>query len=513
MKYEESHRTVSEFLSKCEKEKLPLPENPYEAMMEVNMALKTTHGKEQEAMAHLKKKFTGNNKRSHGQAEEPQGESGGEEEMPHHKRVKLAEEIQAESARCPENQKLVDAFIEYGLTQLDQGHTGKGSIHLRAAREIRNHDKVIKDAFDAKQVGFVGDRMAGQVEQILKQGKIIDEGGALNVSKDYKHNPPHIVHEIRDTPAKRPENQKLVNALTDFAEHELEYGNTGKGTSHLRAAREIHNADVVITSGFQATQSVGFIGEVIADKIDQILKHGKVVRDEGGHYDGKGGPKRVRGDIAPIVRDLLENPAKCPENQKIVDQLRDYGDAHLSSGHRGKGISHLRAAKSIRDSDVVIKEAQDAMRIGMVGKNVIHKVDQIMRQGHADDDSDYEEGSEEGYEEVEAVEEEPAGYYGSTTSRRKGTDAPIVHEIRSAKATNAANQKLVDALTDFGEKQLKEVHTGRGITYLRAARELRNSTEAITSRAHAKKIAVVGNKVASFIDQVLAKSKQSQLIL
>ncbi|DAZ94554.1 TPA: hypothetical protein N0F65_002206 [Lagenidium giganteum] len=504
MKFAQAQQRVSQFMQQCEKENLELPENEYDAVMEVSSALKAAQGKEKEALSALKKKFSkGANKRSHDKdtndnKKSSQQEQSDEEEMPRHKRVKLAEEIQAEPARCPENQKIVDAFVEYGLTQLDQGHTGKGSTHLRAAREIRNYDKVIKSGMDARDVGFIGQRMAQQVEQVLQQGKVIDDMADQNVSKDYEGNEPPIVKDIRDTPAKRSENQKIVDALADFAEHELHYGNTGKGTSHLRAAREIHNANIVIKSGFQASQEIGFIGDVMADKIDQILTHGKIVRDESSYSSG-GGQQRVRGDLAPIVQDLRDNPAKHQENQKIVDRLTEYGDAHLSSGHRGKGISHLRAAKSIRDSDVIIKEPKDAVKIGYVGKNVAHKVQQILEHGNADDDSDYDPAEDEGYEEEE---EEGENYSDSKSVPNKV--APIVQEVRAEKAKVAANQALVDALTDFGEQQLKEAHTGRGITYVRAAREIRNTTEEIKSGAQAKKVAIVGDKVAKFIDKVLA---------
>lgn len=473
-------------------------------------------------MKELKEKFgVSNKKRSHPQSSNKNnkhennnddGDEEEEEEMPHHKRIKLAEEAREKPAKCPENQKIVDAFIEYGVRQLEQGHTGKGVTHLRAAHTIRDYDKEIKSGADATSVDYVGSRMATQIEQVLKNGKIVDSQGDLNVSRDYEHNPPDIVVDIRSSPAKKPENQKFVDALADFGEHELQFGNTGKGVSHLRAAREIRNTTEVITSGRQARYSVGFIGDVMVDKIDQILKHGKIVEDSGD--TGYSGTERVRGDPAPIVQDLMEHPAKRHENQQVVDRLREYGDIHLNSGHRGKGISHLRAAKEIRNADLVITSGNQAKQIGMVGDRIARKIDQILHEGHADSDEDYEPGDEEGFEEVDEPEvvdlEEDEGEYGPKPEKSSGSSAPILEEIRSQPAVCQENQVVVDALTNYAEKELVQRHTGRGITYARAARELHNSLEVVTSGQQAKKIGMIGNKVAGFIDAQLAKQKEGE---
>lgn len=475
----------------------------------------------QDAIKELKKRF-GPNKRSHaaaksegskGDGAEGNGERLEEQDAPHRKRIKLAEEVRERPAVCPENQKIVDAFVKYGEQQLEKGHTGKGVTHLRAAHSIRDYDKVIKSAVDAKHVDYVGERMAQQIEQVLSKGKIIDSAADQNVSRDYEHDPPQIVQDVRNSPAKKPENQKLVDALADFGEHELQFGNSGKGVTHLRAAREIRNSTEVITSGQQARYAVGFIGDVMVDKIDQILVHGKIVHDESANYDGT---ERVRGDPAPIVQDLMENPAKRHENQHIVDRLREYGDNHLHSGHRGKGISHLRAAKEIRNSDLVITSGNQARQIGMIGDRVAKKINQIIHHGHADSDDDYEETGEEGYDEVDDEEEEgdeeqqdeetESSEFGKRHTRGPGTMPPLLEDVRGAPAKRKENQPLVDALADYGDTQLQQAHTGRGVTFLRAAREIRNSREVVTSGVQAKKFALVGNKVAAFIDETLPKT-------
>lgn len=452
----------------------------------------------QDAISELKKKFGVSNKRN-----KPEGDddgNGSSEQMPRHKRIKLAEEAQETPAVCSENQKIVDAFIEYGVSQLEQGHTGKGVSHLRAAQTIRDFDKVIKSGFDAKQIGYVGEVMAAQVEQVLKKGKITDREAGVNAShRDYAHNAPQIVVDVRNSPAKVPENQKLVDALADFGEHELQYGNTGKGVSHLRAARSIQHATTVIKSGQQARYDADFIGDVMVDKIDQILEHGKIVHDN--PSSSFSGIERVRGDPAPIVQDLLEHPAKRHENQYIVDRLREYGDVHLHSGYRGKGISHLRAAREICNSDHIVTSGAQAQQIGMVGKRIAKKIDQIIHHGHADSDEEYEGSGEEGYEEDDEGEEVGEEY---GTREESDNPPPIVRDVRSAPAKCKANQPIVDALVDYGANELHQSgNTGRGVTYLRAARQLRDSTEEIESGTQAKKVGMIGDKVAAFIDSVL----------
>lgn len=436
--------------------------------------------------------------------------------------VRLAKEIREKPATNPENQKLVDAFLKYGEEQLERGHTGKGTSHLRAAKYIRDYDQPIRTGADALGVDYVGTKMAGQVEDILRTGKVQDDTFNMNVS-DQNHAVSELVASVRDTPAKCPENQQVVDALANFGEHELVFGNSGKGVSHLRSAREIHNADTVIQSATDARQAIPLIGDVMADKIDQILNYGKIVRDSGSSTS-----RRPSGSLAPIVEFLLQNPAKNPANQDIVNALIDYGDSHLHSGHRGKGISHLRAAKEICLSEHEIKSGSDATQIAMVGPQVAAKIDQIILQGHADSDEDYED-EEDGYEEDEeggvAQDEDETMEEEDNDQQKRGKrratsefgrrdrdhySAPIIRDIRHKLAKVIANQYLVDAITDYAEDQLTKRHTGRGITFARAARHLRDATSEIKSGKDAKGVGMIGDKVAAFIERVLAKSKRGQ---
>ncbi|OWZ24071.1 hypothetical protein PHMEG_000964 [Phytophthora megakarya] len=487
---------------------IEVPENPYYATQEIATALLASNGDEQAAMRKVMTKF-GYNKRSHpseanqsrkkkrgdGSAAgyDEEMENNGEESMAPHKTIRLVEEVREKKAANSANQKIVDAFAAYGEDQLDHGHTGKGVSHLRAALHIRDHPNVITSAKDARAVPMVGEKLASQIEEVLAKGKLKDATGDLNISTDVaSHLRPELVLDILQSRAKCPENKVLVDKLTTFGEHELYFGSSGKGTSHLRAAREIQLSEQVINSGSMARTSVPLVGDVIADKIDQILEYGRIVMDPARSYSHWSGGGYT---IAPIVKDLREKPAKCPANQSIVDALVDYGDSHLYSGHRGKGISHLRAAQGIRNSEKEVKSGKQASdEVSMVGQRIAAKIDQIIHHDHADSDEDYEYDPDNGEEGSEFGEVE-----------RNSAVPPIVVDVRSKPAVVDKNQALVDALVEYGEGELYKRHTGRGTAFLRAARRLRDADMAVNSGEEAKALGRIGDKVAKYLDTMLAK--------
>ncbi|KAG2527111.1 hypothetical protein BBO99_00002425 [Phytophthora kernoviae] len=422
-----------------------------------------------------------------------------EESMPPHKTIRLVEEAREKPAANSANQRIVDAFTNYGEEQLDLGHTGKGVTHLRAAIQIRDYPDAITSATEARAVPLVGNKISSQIEQIMETGKLKDVTSDQNVSDQDvgMHQPPELVTDIRGARAKCRENQVLVDELMKFGEHELYFRSPGKGVTHLRAARELQLTDVVVKSGSQARKNVALVGDVIADKIDQVLKHGRIVKDTGELTGSKSHSRGTSGQsvpIAPIVQDLLKNPAVCQENQAIVNALIDYGDSHLNSGNRGKGISHLRAARGIRDSKTIVKSGQQASKeIDLVGPRVAEKIDQILKQGHADSDEDYEydeekdEGSEFGVRERDSVV------------------PPIVQDIASKPAKVEKNQLLVNAIVEYAGDELYKRHTSRGTAFLRAARKLRNADMEIINGTEAKKLGGIGDMVGAYVDKLMSK--------
>lgn len=131
----------------------------------------------------------------------------------------------------------------------------------------------------------------------------------------------------------------------------------------------------------------------------------------------------------------------------------------------------------------------------MVGQRIATKIDQIIDQGHADSDEDYE------YDEGE-VEEEEGSEYGER--ERDSVVPPIVMDVCSKSAKVEKNQLLVDALVEYGEEQLYKRHTGRGTAFLRAARRLRDADVAVNNGKELKALGRIGDRVADRVDKMLA---------
>lgn len=79
----------------------------------------------------------------------------------------------------------------------------------------------------------------------------------------------------QQNPAKNPANQEIANEFVDLGGYELTHGETQKGISRMRAAKQIRSAPEPIKSGAQARQIPG-IGPSAAAKVDEVLQHGKM---------------------------------------------------------------------------------------------------------------------------------------------------------------------------------------------------------------------------------------------
>ncbi|KAF4041093.1 Helix-hairpin-helix motif-containing protein 8 [Phytophthora infestans] len=82
-----------------------------------------------------------------------------------------------------------------------------------------------------------------------------------------------IQEQVEATPAAKDQNQSLVDQLVHLGEYEVTHGYTQRGLARFRAAREIRNSYVVITSGAQA-KKLDHVGAAAATKIDQLLNEG-----------------------------------------------------------------------------------------------------------------------------------------------------------------------------------------------------------------------------------------------
>ncbi|KAG7389640.1 hypothetical protein PHYPSEUDO_010037 [Phytophthora pseudosyringae] len=94
-----------------------------------------------------------------------------------------------------------------------------------------------------------------------------------------------IQEQVEATPAERGENQPLVDQLVLLGEYEMHHGHAQRGISRMRAAKEIRDSRIVITSGAQAKQ-LDRVGPGVATKIDQLLNEGLAAALS--EYDGDG---------------------------------------------------------------------------------------------------------------------------------------------------------------------------------------------------------------------------------
>ncbi|KAF1775588.1 DNA polymerase family X lyase domain [Phytophthora cactorum] len=89
-----------------------------------------------------------------------------------------------------------------------------------------------------------------------------------------------IQEQVQATPAVKDENQPLVDQLVQLGEHEMTHGYTQRGLARFRAAKEICNSQIVITSGAQA-KKLDHVGPAAATKVDQLLNEGlRLLLDE-----------------------------------------------------------------------------------------------------------------------------------------------------------------------------------------------------------------------------------------
>ncbi|POM62720.1 hypothetical protein PHPALM_28088 [Phytophthora palmivora] len=310
-----------------------------------------------------------------------------------HQRPELVLEIYKSRAKCPENKVLVDELTKFGEHELYFGSSGKGTSHLRAAREIQLTDQAIKSGSMARtSVPLVGDVIADKIDQILKHGRIVKDTGETTGSRSYSRGSgggymlAPIVQDLRDKPAKCPENQSIVDALVDYGDSHLYSGHRGKGISHLRAAQGIRDSEKVVKSGRQASNEIGMVGQRIAAKIDQILRHGHADSDEDYEYDpeveeeegSEFGERERDATVPPIVEDIRSKPATVDKNQILVNVLAEYGEEELYKRHTGRGTAFLRAARRLRDADVVVSNGQEAKSLGRIGDKVAQYLDNFL---------------------------------------------------------------------------------------------------------------------------------------
>ncbi|KAI9914944.1 hypothetical protein PsorP6_008296 [Peronosclerospora sorghi] len=74
--------------------------------------------------------------------------------------------------------------------------------------------------------------------------------------------------------------------------------------------------------------------------------------------------------LSCLANEILKKPAAVPSNQVIVNAFWDYGDQHLQRGHSGLGVSHLQAARAIRDYRIAITSIDEVRNVPLIGSKM-----------------------------------------------------------------------------------------------------------------------------------------------
>ncbi|RLN73186.1 hypothetical protein BBJ28_00016403 [Nothophytophthora sp. Chile5] len=99
----------------------------------------------------------------------------------------------------------------------------------------------------------------------------------------------------------------------------------------------------------------------------------------------------------------------------------------------------------------------------------------------------------------------------SSKKQRHAKKSRIQEQVEATPATREANQSLVDLLVQLGDFEMHHGHTQRGLSRIRAAKQIRDSKEVITSGAQARRLDRVGPSVAAKVDQLLNEGLEEAL--
>ncbi|GMF38889.1 unnamed protein product [Phytophthora fragariaefolia] len=108
---------------------------------------------------------------------------------------------------------------------------------------------------------------SGQSEQVSAMSPVASSKKTKYQKKS------RLQEQVEAMPAVRDENQALVDQLVQLGEYEMRHGRSQRGLSRFRAAKEIRDSNVAITSGAQA-KKLERVGQAVATKVDQLLNEG-----------------------------------------------------------------------------------------------------------------------------------------------------------------------------------------------------------------------------------------------
>ncbi|KAG7398142.1 hypothetical protein PHYBOEH_011551 [Phytophthora boehmeriae] len=217
MNGKQANAALSDLLMKCDEQGIQLPENPWMALREAIIALRDAVDQEMESL---------------------------------------------------EMQKALEQLkIKYGTATQD-----KEAAATSTPRAVRRQKRTLMQDLPKRK------RSSLMLESDSDEDAGGQAGAAIDVlspvassKKNVKKS--RIQEQVKESPAARAENQTLVDQLLELGQYEMHHGHTQRGLARLRAAMQIRDSRMVITSGAQA-KKLERVGPSVATKVDQLLNEG-----------------------------------------------------------------------------------------------------------------------------------------------------------------------------------------------------------------------------------------------
>ncbi|GAB9466483.1 hypothetical protein Gpo141_00003856 [Globisporangium polare] len=259
MNLKQAQTVLSDLLLKCEQENIALPQDPLESIIEAIQSLRSEIKHEMRrsqmdiALDHMRTKYglragatpahnaksptTVEKKRRHSVSgsefagHKPQDQHrymrpikttniapaphSSSTHSPAKKKLRLKDEVNAKPAVRPENQKLVNELLQLSEYELKTGRSQRGVTRLRAAKQVRDANEVIKSGAQARQLEGIGASAAGKVDLMLREGlkgalKEYEDGGDNEVEEEENEAEREDSEEDMAKAAARMEKQKQI---------------------------------------------------------------------------------------------------------------------------------------------------------------------------------------------------------------------------------------------------------------------------------------------------------------
>lgn len=230
----------------------------------------------------------------------------------------------------PEHKKLMD---EAEAKKQRRGRRGRPAAEAGAQDKIKTRDSTFPPPSAEKR--SITTKSTQQPAEKKRPLPVVDSSSGTD--KSVKKSRAQKI--IENNPAKVPENQPIANEFVKLGEYELTHGDTQRGISRMKAAKEIRNTDQKLTSGSQARALPG-IGPSAAAKVDEVLDHGTIDKlEEVGTAMLKEGAQEEQAEMIHEVEDAEAEDeqddaegGEGEEEEEEDDDDQDYIDNENEEG-------------------------------------------------------------------------------------------------------------------------------------------------------------------------------------